>query len=385
MTFASGSEHDVTYVAESTFNTTPGSPSMKALRVRQGVNLDLTKSTLTSDENRSDRQVETERHGNNQTSGDVPFELSYGSQDDFIEAALQGTWAASVSLSDDDISFAAGDNSINTAGAVDFSVLEAGDEITVTGSGEGDNNDTYAVVSATTTKIVVSGVTIVTESAGATITIVSSRMRVKAGKVNRSFTVERRFTDISQFLRYTGQRVNTMSLSIAPDAMVTGSFGLIGAGMTRAGTTLGAPSAAPTTEVVDSFTGTIEEGGVTIAIITSIELSLDNGINPLFVIGSKDAANTDRGRSNLTGTVMAYFEDGDLLDKFINETESSIYLTLPDAAGNEIRITLPRIKYNGGSVPAQGEGAVIMTLPIRALRDSTESSQIVWERKPVAA
>ena len=383
--FASGSEHEVAYVAESTFNQTPVSPSMALLRTRTGVNLDLTKQTLQSDETRSDRQIVTERHGNEQTAGELPFELSYGSQDDFIEAVLQGTWAASVNLSASDISAASGDNSLNTGGAVDFSTIEAGDEITVSGFTAGANNDTYTVVSATAAKVIVSGVALVDEAAGNTISIVSSRQNVKAGKVNRSFTIERRFTDVSQFLRYTGQRANTLSLSIQPNSIVSGTFGMVGAGMTPAQVELGAPAAAPNTEVLDSFTGTMQEGGATIAIVTGLELNLDNGINPLFVNGSKQAANTERGRSNLTGTLTAFFEDETLLNKFVNETESNIYVTLPDLAGNEIRINLPRIKYNGAPVPVQGEGSVTMTLPIRALRDATEASQIVWERKPLPA
>jgi len=383
--FASGSEHAVSYVAESTYATTPGSPTMKALRTRDGVNLNMTKQTLTSQETRDDRQIVTERHGNQQSAGDLPFELSYSSQDDFIEAALMGTWAASVDLTATDISAANSDNSFNTVGAVDFSAFETGDEITVSGFTDPDNNGTFVIATKTSTKITVTGGTLADEAAGDSVQIVSSRQKVTAGKVNRSFTIERRFTDITQFFRYVGQRVNTFNLNIAPNAMVTGTFGMVGSGLTPSGTSLGTPTAAPTTEVLDSFTGVLKENDTEIAIVTGLDLSLDNGVNPLFVVGSKQVAETDRGRSNLTGSLTAYFPDATLLNKFVNETESSLYITLPDAAGNEIRINLPRIKYNGADIPQSGEGALVQTLPIRALRDATEGTNIVWERKPTTS
>lgn len=379
--FGSGAESGISYVAESVFNQTPVSPSMLPFRAREGVTLDLTKQNLESTELRDDRQIAISRHGNKQVGGDLPFELSYGSFDDFIEAVLMGNWGASATVTGSDLDANNSDNSIN-ASSSDLSILEAGDEITISGFTDPDNNGTFVVDSVTASKIVVSGGTLVTEAAGNSVTITSTRSLCKAGTTSRSFTVERRHSDINSFPRYTGCTMNTMSLSIAPNAMVTGSFGVVGAGMVADQPSLGSPAAALSTDPFDSFNGTLEEGGSSIAVVTSLELNLDNGINPLFVVGSSDAANVDRGRSNLTGTLSAYFQNLDLIQKFVNEVESSLKLVIADPAGNEHRIIMPRVKYNGASFPVNNEQALTINMPFQALLDPTEGSQVIWERKP---
>ena len=87
MTIATGSRHNLAYVAESTFGTTPSTPGFQNLR-HTGTTLGLSKDAIESEELRDDRQIAHFRHGNKNVSGDVNIELSYGTFDDFIEAAL---------------------------------------------------------------------------------------------------------------------------------------------------------------------------------------------------------------------------------------------------------------------------------------------------------
>lgn len=211
--------------------------------------------------------------------------------------------------------------------------------------------------------------------------------QLKAGTTRRSFTVERYFGDIAAldkpFHRYTGVEFNTMQLQVNANAMVTGTFGVVGKDMATdtaiiAGATYGTPT---TTSPLDSFTGTLEEDDTTIAVITEIQLNLDNGLDPRFVVGSKTTIRPSIGRSNISGTITAYFENSLLLDKFINETESSIKFALPDGLGNELRVELPRIKYTGGQPDVQGEGPITLSMPFQALLDSATGTNIIIERE----
>lgn len=298
MAFAQGSRHEMSYVAEATYGTTPATPSMLKLR-HVGTTLNLTKDAFVSQELRSDRMIFDARHGVKQVGGEINFEASYGAFDDILEAALQGVWSGSPA-----------------------NIL-------------------------------------------------------KAGTTFKSFSMERRFTDITQFLVYTGCGINSMNLSITPNAIVTGSFGVVGKSMTTSGVTLGAPTDVATNAPFDAFTGTIQEGGVSIATITAIELALSNGIEPTFVIGSDSTPELVSGRSTVTGTVSAYFEDLSLLNKFLNETESSIQFELSDPSANTLTFLLPRIKYTGGDVPVQGEGALMLNMPFQALLDDvTENTNL---------
>lgn len=212
--------------------------------------------------------------------------------------------------------------------------------------------------------------------------------RLKAGVTRRSFTVERFFGDIltadKPYHRFTGVELNTLSLAINANAMITGSFGVLGQNMVTATTAIAGAAYAPatTTSPLDSFTGTLNEAGTPIAVITEISLSIENGLEARYVVGSKQSIRPSIGRSNVTGQVTAYFENSALLDKFINETESSIVFTLPDGAGNELTFTLPRIKYTGGQPDVDGEGPITLAMPFQALLDDTTGTNIMIDRTP---
>lgn len=95
MSFASSSGARIARVPEVTFGTTPATPTFQISRVTGG-GLRTTKATGTSNELRSDRNVSDEYMLGQDVSGSYPYEMSYGSFDDLIEAALFGTWTANV-------------------------------------------------------------------------------------------------------------------------------------------------------------------------------------------------------------------------------------------------------------------------------------------------
>jgi len=296
MTIATGSRHDMAYVVESVFGTTPTTPTFTPIR-HTGTTIGLSKDAIESEELRQDRQIANYRHGNKSVAGDVNIELSYGTFDDLLEATLAGTWATDVLI---------------------------------------------------------------------------------AGTTRRSYTVERHHTDIGKYLRSTGCSFNALSLSVAPNSMVTGSFSVIGKAFSVASTAISGStySAETTTAPFDSFTGSITEGGSSIAVVTSIDLSIDNGMEALYVVGSDETLLPSIGKSTVTGSITAYFEDATLIDKFIAETASSLSFVLTDQVGNSYTVDLPNIKYNSGNPEVGGPGAITVTLDFVALYDSSTGSQI---------
>lgn len=212
--------------------------------------------------------------------------------------------------------------------------------------------------------------------------------QLKAGIERRSFTIERHFGDLltaqKPFHRFTGVEFNTLAVSVAANAMITATLGVVGQGFATdtaqiAGATY---AAATTTSPLDSFTGSLKEAGSLIAVITEIQLNVENGLESRFVVGSKQSIRPSIGRSNVSGTITAYFEDSTLLDKFVNETESSIEFELPDGAGNLLTFKLPRVKYNGGQPDVEGEGPITLSMPFQALLDSVTGTNLIIERTP---
>lgn len=208
---------------------------------------------------------------------------------------------------------------------------------------------------------------------------------LKAGTTRRSFTIERTFQDITQYVRYTGCEVNTMSISIAPNSMVGVSFGFIGKDQSIAQTAIASSSYSTLTDTCqfDSFTATINEGGSPIALVTEAEITLENGIEPQFVVGSSTTLRPSIGRCNVTGSITVYLEDQAMLAKFQNETESSLDLTLTDPDGNTFQIEIPKLKYTSGQPDVSGEGSVTISMDFQAIYDSVDASNIVITRNPI--
>jgi hypothetical protein len=202
------------------------------------------------------------------------------------------------------------------------------------------------------------------------------------GTTQSSLRLQKAFPLVGQYHEFSGCVVNSWSLSVAPNAVITSTFSFMGKQMhtytTEGGDTADAMSGAidkGTGEPFDSFSGSIYEGGTSsgdeIAIVTGIDLSVENNITPMQVIGNRNAIGLAEGRANVTGTLSAYFVDSTMLNKFINETESSIQFVLSDPSGNSYQFYLPRIKYSGSTLDVGDEGPVSVSMPFVGLIPST--------------
>lgn len=216
--------------------------------------------------------------------------------------------------------------------------------------------------------------------------------KLSIGVLRQSFTIVRLFADLEgtapndkKYQTYVGMEFNTLALQVNTEAITQATFGMVGKAMTLSstgpvGATYGLPDV---TSAMDSFTGTITEDGVQIGVITEIQLSIENGIEPRFVVGSKQSIRPSSGRCNVTGQITAYFEDSYLLEKFINEQTSNIEFTLTDGeAGNSYKFVIPRIKYTGGQTDVSGPGAVSIPMPFQATYDATSDTTLSIERIP---
>src|SRR6056297_1967490 len=208
----------------------------------------------------------------------------------------------------------------------------------------------------------------------------TSANTITTGTTEKSFTLQKTFSDIGEYHVFPGCIVNTWNISVTPNGIITSTFNVMGETMSTGSNTLSGATAKSANSPFDSFSGTLAEGDSENALITSIDFSLSNNIQMLSVIGSNKTIGLVDGRSNVSGTVSAYFANSTLLDKFINETESSLSFQLVDASSNSLTFTMPRIKYSGGDVPVNDEGPVVMNMPFQALYDSEEGHTLQIER-----
>ena len=199
--------------------------------------------------------------------------------------------------------------------------------------------------------------------------------KVKVGTTPKFFSIEDYAADIDQARLFTGMTVSSMAVSVAPNQMVTTTFGMVGKDMTISGTqkTQVAASGNPP---FDAYSGDIAIGNVggssAIAIVTNLDFTLTNSFAPTFVIGDDSAPSLEYGRAEVEGTFTAYFEDTALINRFLNETETELLVQIDDpTGGNSRNFLFPRIKINSADVGVDGPTSRLINMSFVALYDET--------------
>ena len=305
MPFAQGSRSGLSYVAETVFGTTPGTPSLIQLPFTTH-SLDLTKDRVQGNDIQPDRMPRVDRHGNRTATGDIAVDLRKADYDPLFESAFMSTFSTNV---------------------------------------------------------------------------------LKIGTTTKSFSIEDAATDIAQFRLFTGMTVSSMAVSIKPNQMVTGTFSMIGKNMTISGTSVDAvKTAASSNQPFDAYSGTLkiaDAGGVlaSSAIVTGFDFTLNNALAPTFVVGSSTTPQLEYGMATVEGTITAYFEDAALINRFLNETQTALEVSVDDPTGvSDYTFLFPRVKINGASVPVDNPTSRIISLPFVALYDTTEATNIKLTR-----
>lgn len=299
-------------VPETTFGVTPATPALQNLRYT-GENVVFNQRSVSSDEIRSDRSTADLIRVGAEVSGDINFELSFGSFDPLIEAAL-----ASV--------FGAPTTGLST---------------------------------------------------------------MKNGVLLKSFTLQKHFQDLAVpiFQNFRGCRIGGMSLDFRSGQILSGAFSVMGldAVSTNAqitGATFTNPGAG--SDVLNAVTNLIEIKKNTVAMATKIRsmtLDLNNNLRGQEAIGTLGNVGIALGRLEVMGNIELYFENGTEYTTFLNNDDFSISFKLLDAAANYYTFTLPRVKYEEGTINSgQLDQDLMVNGKWRALYDSVSQSMIQVNR-----
>jgi len=206
---------------------------------------------------------------------------------------------------------------------------------------------------------------------------------LKAGSLRRSFTIPGFQSDLvgaEKYRVFRGMNINTFSLSVTTDAIITAVFGCIGKEEKfedLSGEVFNSASSAAT---FDSFSGSILEGGSSIGTVTEVSITLDNGMTrkPTIFTG-KEAAEPSQGLSKVTGNLTVYFENKTLREKYLNSTDSSIEFTIANSQGS-YTFTMPIVTYTSGQPDIQGPDAITLSMAFEATFDPSEGSHLIITR-----
>lgn len=364
MALAKGVSKKTAYKKETTWGTLAGASGAKYLR-RVTTGFNLKKETYESNEIRTDYQVADYRHGVRSAEGTLSGELSPGSYADFMAAVLAKDFATVSAITALTLSIAASGTLYTvTRSAGDWIVdgVRVGDVIALSGGSLNAANvgNNIVVVSMTSTVLTVlctSSTALFVQAgvAGCTATIRGkTTLAPLTGHTDDSFTFEEWYSDITQSEVYTGNKVGSMAVKLPATGLVTVDFNFMGKNLEQTGTSqyFTTPTAAGTTGICAAVSGALIVNGAAVAIVTSMDFTVERGLEAANAVGSNFAANVFTGRIKATGNMSVYFQDGVFRDLYNNETVASVVVALStdsSKTADVITFTFPRVKLGSGS------------------------------------
>ncbi|MDV7395563.1 phage tail tube protein, partial [Arthrospira platensis SPKY1] len=118
-------------------------------------------------------------------------------------------------------------------------------------------------------------------------------------------------------------KVNSMGISMPSTGIITLDFGFTGKDMAQTGTTqyFTSPAAQSASGVMAAVNGAVIVNGQPVALITSIDFTVDRATENATAVGSNSLAEIFTGRILVTGNMSVYFTDANFRNYFNNETE----------------------------------------------------------------
>jgi len=397
MPTANGLYKQVAFKREVTFGTVPVAASAQLLR-RVESTLDLSKDTYQSNEIRPDFQIADFRHGVRKIGGGIKGELSPKTYSDFMAAILKREFAAVTAITAVTVSVGIGAAPSYTitraAGSFLTDNFKVGNVVRLSvGSLNALNINKNLMVTAVTalilTVVVLNGSLLATDTSvvGCTITVVGKKTFVPTtGHTDISYAIEHFYSDLVQSEVFSGCKPSKLSIDLPPTGMATVGLDFVGKDIVTASTQyFTAPTALTATGVLASVNGVVRVGGVTVANLTGLSLSVDVGQSGDAVVGSNTVPALYSGKVNVTGQFTAYFDSIALRDAFINETEIDLYAAFTadnTATADFVAFGLPRIKV-GSASKNDGDTGLVQTFSFQGLFNSVGGTGVATEQTTI--
>ena len=374
----------VSLVKETTFGTTPSSPAMQVLQVTGQSMRDRVgyqQSNIIND----DRNVEELVRLSKSAAGQLPFELMFSPTTEALELLLGGTMcSAETAVATGDSGSTTGSSKVVTVdvGGSSNADVDVGDIVHLSGSNAGY----YKVTAKTSTTITVEADANLASDSGITVTRAARRVN---GTVEDSFTIEVARLDLGKAQIFTGCVVNTLDLTVADEAIVTGTFTFEAANSTFQDSDLGtdqfiaSATYADATDhpVLDSLSvPEIRSAGASFP-AKQITLNINNNVVARTELGKLGAQSMRQGEFNVTGSFDAYFEDFTEMQSYADNTTGAIWFALIDANDRGYTFSLPTVKFSDAGADVTGSNTdTMVSVTYQATLNDTEDCTTRMQR-----
>jgi len=189
---------------------------------------------------------------------------------------------------------------------------------------------------------------------------------IKIGDEIKTFALQVSHLDTQDYFVHKGLRAASFSCEINTSGVVTSTFSLMGIETdTPAAALDDAPTPAPNSESFTHVSGTFKEGGVTSAVITGLNFTIDNNISNDWVLGSETPIISAADLS-VSGSFDVFFTNLNLYQKFVDSTTTSIEATIKDPSGNAHTWKFAAVKLLGHNIPINDGKSITVSIPFEA-------------------
>jgi len=208
----------------------------------------------------------------------------------------------------------------------------------------------------------------------------------KIASLPTGLQVEKQFTDIVQYIRYNGCKINSHSGTIKAEGPLEGKFNFMGAKETLA--TL--PHDGVPTDFghnpFDGFEAVINQGEAPLAIVTEVSFEINNNLDgSVYVIGGAgERYSIPAGKVKVSGKLTALFETMTLYNLAIGHEETSLQIELTKGdgggtAGNEkLTYNFDEIVFRPQAPIISGDKGIMVDLEFEAYYDNDSDASAVW-------
>jgi hypothetical protein len=389
MTIAGDLFESVVFKKQSALKTKADAAGAQVLR-RVSSDLNMGRTLFESNEVNASQQLRDARLGVKAVTGTITGELSPGTYQEPIASVLRGAFAPTVvGGPETDITVSGTTSTITlTSGATATFItdgLRVGKVVRITGLAEVGNNSNNILITSLTELVLIgvflNGTLTVAEAAGSALTITEVGKSVTtptSGHTRNYYTVEHVYSDITQSEQFVDTVFTGFNLGVTPDGMATIGLPVMALDQdTSEAAYFTAPTNATTTGITAGPNGSMFINGVAQAVVTGVsDITVDGQYAPQDVIGTTTGPDILPGVLKANGTLTALFQDATERSLFLNETETTILLTLTTdntATADFVAITLPKVKFSDAA-KSVANNALLQTMPFQALENTSAAA-----------
>lgn len=211
---------------------------------------------------------------------------------------------------------------------------------------------------------------------------------LKTGATRRSFAILKRNLDINVDTIYRGCQINQLKFACPLQEKITVTFSVVGKAEESYTVPAGATFATPSTsDYMTTFEGSLDLDAAPLGAATELNITLANNIEAKYGLFKRPAYAMKIGMIDVTGDLSAYIEDAALKDKYRNEVDTAMVVTMADKAsgGNIYVLTLPRERFTSAKDTFNADDLGVQQLNFRSLYDATSTTELMIRRVAAAA